>query len=251
MAASAALRDAARGTVLAPRKPELPPMRFLVLLFPALWLTMAAAQPAPLRLVSTAWPPFTNPPRQPRFALDLVEDALRRSNLTAKTTIVSAAQFTPSLLSGLFDGSAAAWKDPERERGLIFSQPYLENRLVLVGRRGADVSAKALSDLTGKRIAIVEGYWYGDAIGGPGPVVGAIAQRGRQPHPAAQGRGGLHADGSARRPVHRDQLSEGIRRRDCRSARRRSSRGSCTSRSDGRMRTRCRSSSASTRRSAA
>ena len=109
-------------------------------------------------------------PRQPRFALDLVEDALGRINLTARTTIVSAPQFTPSLLSGLFDGSGAAWKDPERERALIFSQPYLENRLVLVGRHGADVSAKTPADLKGKRIAIVEGYSYGEAIDSAGPV---------------------------------------------------------------------------------
>jgi len=141
----------------------------LVLLCPALWLT-AAAQTAPLRLVSTAWPPFTNAPRQPRFALDLVEDALRRINLTARTVIVSAPQFTPSLLSGLFDGSGAVWKDPERERALIFSQPYLENRLVLVGRHGADVSAKTPAELQGKRIAIVEGYSYGDAIDKAGPL---------------------------------------------------------------------------------
>jgi polar amino acid transport system substrate-binding protein len=130
----------------------------------------AAAQPASLRLVSTAWPPFTNAAPQPRFALDLVEDALRRISLTAKTTIVSAPQFTPSLLSGTFDGSAAAWKDAERERALIFSQPYLENRLVLVGRHGADVSANSPAGLQGKRVAIVEGYSYGEEIGIAGPA---------------------------------------------------------------------------------
>ena len=133
-------------------------------------LLMAAAAPAPLRLVSTAWPPFTNAPRQPRFALDLVEDALGRVDLAAKTTIVSASQFTPTLLSGLFDGSGAVWKDADRERSLIFSQPYLENRLVLVGRHEADVSARTPDDLSGKRIAIVDGYSYGDAIGKAGPV---------------------------------------------------------------------------------
>jgi polar amino acid transport system substrate-binding protein len=118
------------------------------------------AQTPPLRLVSTAWPPFTNEPGQPRFALDLVEAALRRIGLTAKTTIVEPAQFTPALLNGEFDGTAAAWKDAERERVLVFSQPYLENRLILVGRHGSDVSAGALTDLKGKRIAIVEGYSY-------------------------------------------------------------------------------------------
>jgi polar amino acid transport system substrate-binding protein len=142
----------------------------VVLLLSSAISVVTLAQPAPLTLVSTAWPPFTNAPGQPRFALDLVEAAFGRIGLTAKTTIVSAAQFTPSLLSGQFDGSAAAWKDPERERALIFSQPYLENRLVLVGRRSVDVSAKALADLKGKRVAIVEGYSYGDAIDNAGPL---------------------------------------------------------------------------------
>lgn len=128
------------------------------------------AQAAPLMLVSTQWPPFTNEPGQPRFALDLVEEALGRIGLTAKTTIVAAPEFTTALLSGRFDGSAAAWRDDERERVLIFSQPYLENRLVLVGLRGADVSAKELSELEGRRVAIVEGYSYGDAVTSGGPV---------------------------------------------------------------------------------
>jgi polar amino acid transport system substrate-binding protein len=127
------------------------------------------AQLRPLDLVSTAWAPFTNPPGQPRFALDVVEEALHRVHLSANTTIVSAPDFTTALLSGRFDGSAAAWKDAERERTLVFSQPYLENRLVLIGRRGADVSAKALGDLAGRRVAIVEGYSYGDAVHLAGP----------------------------------------------------------------------------------
>src|SRR4029453_8885856 len=73
---------------------------------------VVSAQTAPLTLVSTAWSPFTNRPGQPRFALDLVEAALGRVGLTAKTTIVSPGQLTPSLLNGKFDGSAAVWKNP-------------------------------------------------------------------------------------------------------------------------------------------
>jgi polar amino acid transport system substrate-binding protein len=130
----------------------------------------AFAQTSQLRLVSTAWPPFTNEAGQPRFALDLVETALGRIGITSQTTIVDAAQFTALLVEGPYDGSAAAWKDPDRERDLLFSQPYLENRLILVGRTGADVSATALADLKGKRVAIVEGYSYGEAIDNAGPA---------------------------------------------------------------------------------
>ena len=132
---------------------------------------VVSAQTPPLTLVSTAWSPFTNEPGQARFALDLVEAALGRFGVTARTTIVSAGDYTPALISGRYDGSAAAWKDPERERALIFSQPYLENRLVLVGRHGADVSAKGLADLAGRRIALVGGYSYGGVIDKAGPVL--------------------------------------------------------------------------------
>jgi ABC-type amino acid transport substrate-binding protein len=131
---------------------------------------LSAQAPPPLTLVSTAWPPFTNAPGQPRFALDLVEAALERMGRTAKTTIVRPEFFTRELLTGAYDGSAAAWKDADRERALLFSEPYLENRLVLVGRHLADVSAKTLNELAGKRIAIVEGYSYGDAIELAGPL---------------------------------------------------------------------------------
>src|SRR5262245_37190602 len=138
-----------------------------VLAIAAASLVFSAPTP-PLSLVSTAWPPFTDAAGRPRFALDLVETALGRISLSAKTTIVSAALFTPALLGGTFDGSAAAWKDPERERVLLFSKPYLENRLVLVGRHGVDVSASPLSALKGKRVAVVEGYSYGDALDSAG-----------------------------------------------------------------------------------
>jgi polar amino acid transport system substrate-binding protein len=124
----------------------------------------AFGQTPQLHLVSTAWAPFTNAPGQARFALDLVEAALKRIGSSADTTIVEDSRFTTSLLSGKFDGSAAAWKDAEREKVLVYSEPYLENRLLLVGRRGSDVSAPKLSSLAGKRIALVGGFSYGDAV---------------------------------------------------------------------------------------
>ena len=147
------------------------------------------AQSPPLSLVSTAWTPFTNDVGHPRFALNLAEAALGRIGANSKTTIVSATDFTTALLEGRFDGSAAAWKDAQREQALVFSQPYLENRLVLVGRRGADVSAKTLPVLAGRRIALVGGYAYGDAIELARAGLRPVTQRGRQPHAPAERHG--------------------------------------------------------------
>src|SRR6187402_3311372 len=126
--------------------------------------TQATRKPANLHLGSTPWSPFTNDPGKPRYAIDLVEAALKRLNLTAETAIVPEGTLTSALMDGRFDGSPALWRDPEREARLVYSKPYLENRLVLVARRGVDVSAPALPALAGKRIALVDGYAYGDAL---------------------------------------------------------------------------------------
>jgi hypothetical protein len=56
------------------------------------------------------------------------------------------------------------WRSHRREKDLVFSVPYLENRLVLIGRVGSDVSATRIDDLAGKRVAAVGRYAYGDQI---------------------------------------------------------------------------------------
>ncbi len=152
----------------------------------------AAAQGRQLQLVSTSWSPFTNAPGEPRFGLDLVGVALGRAGIGAETEIVEDARLTPALLSGEFDGSAALWRSAERERVLLYSEPYLENRLILVGPRGSDVSATSLADLAGKRIALVAGYAYGEAVEATdGPIfVGASSKGVAAPWHCGLSRGG-------------------------------------------------------------
>jgi polar amino acid transport system substrate-binding protein len=126
--------------------------------------TQTTTKRAALHLGSTPWSPLTNAAGKPRYAIDLVEAALQRMGISAETAIVPEGTLTAALLEGRFDGSPALWRDPEREAKLVYSKPYLENRLVLVARHGDDVSAPALPALAGKRIALVDGYAYGDAL---------------------------------------------------------------------------------------
>jgi ABC-type amino acid transport substrate-binding protein len=124
----------------------------------------ADAETADIRLASDIWPPFTNFSGQPRIAIDLVHEALERAGLDATTSIVDWSAVTPGLREAAYDGSAAIWQTEERESFLLYSEAYLENRLVLVGQKGADVSAQSLSDLIGRRVAVVESYAYGDRV---------------------------------------------------------------------------------------
>ena len=147
-------------------------LRVLVRLVPVLLLLVGCGSPAApaspsaktLRLASTPWVPFTAEEGQPRVAAYLVERALERAGYEAHTTIVPDGTLTQALLDGRFDGSAALWPSEDRQAFLLYSKPYLENRLLLVGRKGSDVSAKSFAELKGQRIAIVEGYAYGPEV---------------------------------------------------------------------------------------
>lgn len=157
--------------MFAPHTHQAQPLRFtlsvtagLLLLFIIGVPMLTAMQTQPLRLASTPWSPFTNERGQARYALDLVNVALERVGVTADTVFVDESRLTPALLNGEFDGSAALWRDDEREQVLLYSEPYLENRLILVGRQGSDVSATALAELAGSRVALVGGYAYGEAV---------------------------------------------------------------------------------------
>ena len=136
--------------------------------------TATAAEPATrLRLASDIWPPFTDVEGRMRVAIDLVHTALSRVGVESSNEIRGDfAKLMSDLRAGTLDGSAALWRDPERETFLLFSRPYLENRLVLLGRKGSDVSTARLATLVGKRIGIVKGYSYGDAVEAvKGPVL--------------------------------------------------------------------------------
>jgi polar amino acid transport system substrate-binding protein len=140
-------------------------IRLLMLLSLLCWVTpILAAPPAPLRLVSDVWPPFTDVEGKPHEALDLVKAGLLRGGVQSKSTIMTWAQAAEALAQGKFDGSAAVWKDAEREKYLLFSKPYLENRLLLVTRKGENATFVSVSQLGGKRLALTTGYAYGDSV---------------------------------------------------------------------------------------
>ncbi len=143
-----------------------PSVRILALGLISLAASASGAEAAELRLASDTWPPFTDVAGRPRVALDLVDEALRRIDVRSETHIVAFDAVIQGLGLGNFDGSAALWQDPQREGYLFFSAPYLENRLVLVGRKDADVSAHDLAPLAGARIAVVAGYSYGESVDG-------------------------------------------------------------------------------------
>jgi len=117
-----------------------------------------------LRLASSVWSPFTDEVGKPRFAQDLVHEALRRAGVEFEPSMIQFPGVLPALREGRIEGSEALWKSAEREEYLLYSDPYLENRLVLLARYGTNVSVKTLAELKGHKVGIVHDYAYGPAL---------------------------------------------------------------------------------------
>ena len=144
----------------------------ILLLVPASTLAQGGDESgnSPISLASVPWPPFSAKDGESRFAIDLVEEALAKAGFASQTQIVDHGTLTDALEEGRFDGSPAMWRSTEREEFLLYSKPFLENRLVLVGKKGAEVNVESLAELAGKRVAVVESYAYGESLHeGDGP----------------------------------------------------------------------------------
>jgi len=135
----------------------------LVYFFLGLSLT-GIAQITELQLASDIWPPFTNKEPHRSFALDLVNEALGRTGITANTEILEFEDVMEEIRSKKFDGSAALWHSKDREEVLLYSVPYLQNQLIIIGRKGADVSMTSFAELNGKRVGVVGNYAYGSDV---------------------------------------------------------------------------------------
>lgn len=133
----------------------------LLLLITSTISTIGVAQIVEVQLASDTWPPFTGMIENQAVASQIVREALNRNEVAANTKIIGFEHVMDGIKAERYDGSAALWKDEQRDEFLIFSKPYLENQLVLVGRKGTDVSMRALDELQGKKLALVDAYSYG------------------------------------------------------------------------------------------
>lgn len=120
------------------------------------------SQQQELKLAADAWPPFTNVEGEKSILTDLVSEALKRMSMESTVSIIEFNDVLSEIESGKFDGSPALWMSDERKKKYFFSKPYLYNQLILVGRKGSDVSQTSFSQLSGMKIGVVDNYAYGN-----------------------------------------------------------------------------------------
>jgi len=116
-----------------------------------------------VRLVTSQWPPYVdNNNPEKGLGVELVSIALNRKGYQTNTYIDSWQRALEGVQIGVFDATCAIWKTPEREKDLLFSQPYLTNKISFIKKKETELNYRKLSDLQGFVIGIVRDYAYND-----------------------------------------------------------------------------------------
>jgi ABC-type amino acid transport substrate-binding protein len=139
-------------------------MRVFILAFTVAFFLPQALADQTLSLGNDAWPPFIIEGQEQGSSEKLVCEALDRAGWTCAIEVDDWDKVLEDTKEGLLDGIAAAWRSPEREQFLLFSDPYLTNRIVPVVTKDNPIRPQSIDDLTDKRVAMVPGYAYGDEL---------------------------------------------------------------------------------------
>jgi polar amino acid transport system substrate-binding protein len=135
----------------------------------AVFLVSLAEAKEPLLLSNDSWPPFIIEGSEQGTAEMLVCQALERSGWPCTVEVRDWEAVLSEVRTGAIDGIAAAWRTPDRESYLLFSEPYLTNRIVPVVNSKQPADVKSIADLAGLRVAMVANYAYGDEITAAAP----------------------------------------------------------------------------------
>lgn len=142
------------------------PVRLLILLLLALIsLPSAAVKPVMLSAGADPWPPYIDE-SLPKggVSVQIADAALRTQGFTVVNKILPWARAIEETKIGNIDLILDAWWSQDRSKHFLFSRPYLNGPLKFIKRKGDTFDYKNIVSLSGKSIALVRNYAYGDSF---------------------------------------------------------------------------------------
>ncbi len=112
---------------------------------------------------SDPWPPFTNPdtPEQ-GLSLEVARSAFETQGYTIAMNFVPWARAENGVREGTYDILTNMWMTESRKQDFLFSEPYAENQIKFIKRKGEPFVYTGLESLKGLTVGVVRGYGYGD-----------------------------------------------------------------------------------------
>ena len=123
---------------------------------------VAASADDTVRLMANTSPPYSDKtlPEQ-GLALEIVRHVFANTSYQPDITIDNWSRAVEGASLGVYDGLAAAWYSKGRDKDLLFSEPYLSSKLIILKLRSNPGKYTSLKDLAGGRLGVRADYAYG------------------------------------------------------------------------------------------
>ena len=138
-------------------------LRFALLLAASLaFCSSGAIAEQTVRLMANTSPPYADAqlPEQ-GLALELVKHIFAGTDYTPEISIENWSRAVEGAQLGVYDALAAVWYSDERNKDLLFSEPYLRSELIILKRRSDTRNYIKLEHLAGGRLGVRADYAYG------------------------------------------------------------------------------------------
>ncbi len=121
-----------------------------------------------LKIAGNEWPPYISRSLPGHgLAVELVSKVLNLAGYEVNVTFTPWQKVGSGMQSGQFDISVAAWKNTNRQKSVIFSDPYFYNQLIVIST-DEDVDTidtfKQRLTLGKQTVGLMEDYAYGELI---------------------------------------------------------------------------------------
>ena len=114
------------------------------------------------RLMANPSPPYADAKLPDQgLALELVKAVFAKTDFTPVITIENWSRALEGTEVDVYDALASVWYSKEREKDLLFSEPYLRSELLILKLRANQGQYVSLDQLAGSRLGVRTDYAYG------------------------------------------------------------------------------------------
>jgi polar amino acid transport system substrate-binding protein len=126
-------------------------------------LSSISIQAEKITAVGDPWPPFLDPNQASNGIIyEIASAAYATQGYELEMNFAPWARAVAGVKNASYDLLLGTWLTEERTKFLMFSDPYLNNSLKFIKKKGSSFDYSGLESLNGKSIGVVRGYGYGD-----------------------------------------------------------------------------------------
>jgi polar amino acid transport system substrate-binding protein len=134
----------------------------IALLFGLTLSCSAVLAQTPVTLMASTSPPYSDRKLPDQgLAMELVSHVLKRAGYAPEISFLVWSRAMEGVDIGLYDALAAAWYSDDRAKQYLFSEPYLNSKLILLKLRSDPSMYPDKSFLRGKRLGTQVDFAYG------------------------------------------------------------------------------------------